>query len=128
MDTVDMSSLVPSFPEFDLPTPPLALSWSDTQFEIIAEYVKEFQRNLDDETDIGVMLTNFGHSVLMEVTEIRAEYPVLMVFKGFVNGKEATLIQHINQLNFLLTTVPKLPETPHRQVVIKGFTADSEAE
>ena len=38
------------------------------------------------------------------------------VFKGFVDGKESTLIQHMNQLNFLLTSVEKEPERPKRRI------------
>lgn len=104
-----------------VPPPPMAYSFSDTQFEIIKKYVLDFQRQLDNEHDIGVMLTNFGNTVVMEITEIGYEKSVLMVFRGFVNGRKATLIQHINQLNFMLTTVPKPKEKPHRTI---GFTAN----
>ena len=102
-------------------TPPSAYSFSDTQFKIIKKYVLDFQESLDSEHDVGVMLTNFGSTVLMEVTEIGYEKSVLMVFKGFVNGRNSTLIQHISQLNFLLTSVPKAPDKPHRTI---GFTAN----
>ena len=59
----------------------------------------------------------------MQVTQVSYEDPVLMVFKGFVNGREATLIQHINQLNFMLTSVEKEPDRPKRQI---GFTANQD--
>lgn len=96
-------------------------AYSDTQFEIIKRYVLDFQRSLDGEHDIGLMLTNFGSSVLMEVTHIGYERSVLMVFTGLVNGRPSTLIQHINQLNFLLTSVEKAPDAPKRKI---GFTAN----
>ncbi len=104
---------------------PVAYSYSDTQFEIIKKYVLDFQKSLDSEHDVGVMLTNFGSTVLMEVTEIGYEESVLMVFKGYVDGRNATLIQHINQLNFLLTSVPKPVNVPKREI---GFTANWAAE
>ena len=91
----------------DLPTQHM---WSDTQFEIIKKYIQDFESKVDSEHEVGLLLTSFGQSVLMQVTYVTYEKSVLMVFKGFVNGKEATLIQHINQLNFLLTTVEKEPE------------------
>ena len=59
----------------------------------------------------------------MYVTQASYEDPVLMVFKGFVNGREATLIQHINQLNFMLTSVEKEPDRPKRKI---GFISDDE--
>ena len=61
-------------------------------------------------------ITNFGHSVTMHVTEIGYEKSVLMIFKGYVNGKMSTLIQHISQLNFLLTSVPKENDRPKRPI------------
>ena len=109
----DLSSLV-------VEPPPIAYSYSDTQFEVIKRYVEDFQANLDNEHDVGLLLTNFGATTLMEVTEISYEESVLMVFKGYVNGRMSTLIQHVSQLNFLLTSVEKSPEIPKRQI---GFTA-----
>lgn len=100
---------------------PINHAYSDTQFEIIKKYVLDFQESLDSEHDVGMMLTNFGNSILMEVTEIGYEKSVLMVFKGLVNGRQSTLVQHINQLNFLLTSVPKSPDIPKREI---GFTAN----
>lgn len=43
-----------------------------------------------------------------------------MVFKGYVNGKFSTLIQHVSQLNFLLTSIEKEPDRPKRTI---GFVA-----
>ena len=110
-------------PVVSLPRIPLAESYSDTQFEIIKNYVQEFQAGLDAEHDVGLLLTNFGQSVLMEVTSISYEYPVLMVFRGFVSGKQSTLIQHVSQLSFLLTSVPKAPDIPKRRI---GFSVSQE--
>lgn len=104
-----------------MPPPPIAHSYSDTQFEIIKKYVLDFQASLDNEHDVGLLLTHFGQSMLMEVTEIGYEESVLMVFRGYVNGNKATLIQHISQLNFLLTSIPKAPDKPKKAI---GFTAN----
>ncbi len=62
------------------------------------------------------MLTNFGQSVLMQVTEVSYEESVVLIFRGgYVNGKMSTLIQHINQLNFLLTSMEKEPEKTEKK-------------
>lgn len=97
--------------------------WSDTQFEILKKHIMDFEAALDDEHEVGLLLTNFGQSVLMHVTDITYEKSVLMVFNGYVNGKQATLIQHISQLNFLLTTVENSPERPKRRI---GFLSPEE--
>lgn len=99
---------------------PLAYSYSDTQFEILKQYIQSFEKNLDNDHEVGIMLTNFGQSVTMIVTEISYEESVIMVFKGFVNGTPSTLIQHVSQLNFLLTSVPREPDVPKRKI---GFSA-----
>jgi len=120
-----------SLPEFHLPDyshllgepvivdSPHNHMWADEQFKILKKYIRNFEKSLDSEHEVGILLTHFGHSVLMQVTEIRCEEPVLMVFKGYVDRREATLIQHINQLNFLLTSIPKEPDRPKRKI---GFT------
>lgn len=105
----------------DLSPLPIAYSYSDTQFEIIKRYILEYQSSLDPEHDVGILLTHFGQSLLMEVTEIGYEQSVLMVFRGYVNGRFSTLIQHVSQLNFLLTSIPKEPDKPKRKI---GFISD----
>lgn len=106
---------MPEIPEINVDTPAQHM-WADEQFEILKRYIQEFEHSLDAEHEVGIMMTNFGQSVLMQVTQVSYEDPVLMVFKGFVNGREATLIQHINQLNFMLTSVEKEPDRPKRQI------------
>jgi hypothetical protein len=103
---------------------PIALSYSDTQFEILRKYIQDFEKTLDSEHEVGMLLTNFGQTVKMRVTDITYEEPVLMVFKGYVGDKKSTLLQHISQLNFLLTSIDKLPE---KEKITIGFHApDSE--
>lgn len=121
----DLEGMFPKIPDPSelLKTEPLpiAYSYSDTQFEIIKRYIATFQASLDNEHDVGIALANFGGWKVMEVTHIGYEKSVLMVFRGFVDGKESVLIQHVSQLNFLLTTVSKKPEEPKRTI---GFSVD----
>lgn len=121
---------IPNFqlPQIKIPEPPvinidtpIQHMWVDEQFDILKRYIQEFESSLDAEHEVGIMMTNFGQSVLMQVTQVTYEDPVLMAFKGYVNSREATLIQHINQLNFMLTTVEKEPDRPKRQI---GFVAN----
>ena len=103
----------------DISPLPIAYSYSDTQFEILKKYIEEYQSTLDDEHEVGLLLTNFGQSTLMHVCEIGYEESVLIIFNGYVNGKYSTLVQHISQLNFLITSVEKEPDRPKREI---GFT------
>lgn len=102
-----------NIPDIDVPTQHV---WSDTQFSIIKKYIEDFENTLDEEHEVGLWLTNFGQSFLMEVEYITYEEPVLLVFKGYVNGAKATLIQHINQLNFLLQSIKKESKEPKRKI------------
>lgn len=117
---IDTSNIIKAIDAAEIDTP-VQHMWADEQFEILKRYIQDFERSLDAEHEVGIMMTNFGQSVLMQVTQVTYEDPVLMVFKGYVNGREATLIQHINQLNFMLTTVEKEPDRPKRQI---GFVAN----
>lgn len=88
-------------------------------FQVILDYIDNFQNELDSEHEASVYLANFGQNILLDVTQIICEPPSLIVFKGFFNGKPSTLIQHIDQLNFLLTSVEKKPDLPKRKI---GFS------
>lgn len=121
MNNFDFQNI--TLPKINLPEPPdieidtpIQHMWADEQFEILKRYIQEFEHSLDPNLEVGIMMTNFGQAVLMQVTQVTYEDPVLMVFKGFVNGREATLIQHINQLNFMLTSVEKEPDRPKRKI------------
>jgi hypothetical protein len=119
----DYSFLNTQIPKIKMPDLPTHYMWSSTQFEIIKRHIQQYEKSLDSEHEVGVMLTNFGQSVLMQVTEVSYEESVVLIFRGYVNGKMSTLIQHINQLNFLLTSMEKEPEKPKRRI---GFISPSE--
>lgn len=112
---------VPNVETFKIDTP-FQHMFVDEQFDIIKNYIQEFEMMLDTEHEVGVMMTNFGQSVIMQVTEITYKDPVLLIFKGYVNGKMSILIQHMNQLNFLLTSLEKVTKEPKRQI---GFAIPS---
>lgn len=92
--------------------PALGEMYASTQFNFLKEIIEDYEKKIPDDSNVAIWLTNFGQQFLMQVTQVTYKDPVLIVFKGFVEGKESTLIQHINQLNFLLTTTPKSPEEP----------------
>lgn len=108
--------VVPNLKLPDIEPLPIAYSYSDTQFEILQKYILEYSNTLDEDHEVALLLTNFGQTILMQVTEISYEESVLMIFKGYVNGKMSTLIQHVSQLNFLLTSVEKEPDAPKRLI------------
>lgn len=80
---------------------------ADWKYEKIIEQIREFEKTLDAEHEIALKLASFGSSITMAVTHIGYQNPDLLYFYGFVNGTDAQLIQHMNQLNFLLTSVER---------------------
>lgn len=95
---------------------------ADTQYEIIKSTIAGFEKSLDEEHEVAIQLASFGQSITMHVVDIGYSNPSLMHFYGFVNGAKSELIQHINQLNFLLLATPKLdPEQPARRI---GFVQE----
>ena len=119
---MDLGTDVPNLSRYNMESPKENM-WADDQFRILREQIQLFEETLDDEHEVGLMMTNFGQTVTMQVMEITYANPVLMIFRGYVNGRKATLIQHINQLNFMLTSVPLLPNEPKRSI---GFIDASE--
>ena len=118
---LDLGVEVPNLSRYNMESPRENI-WADDQFRILREQIQLFEASLDEEHEVGLMMTNFGQTVTMQVMEITYENPVLMIFRGYVNGRRATLIQHINQLNFMLTSVPVLPNEPKRSI---GFIDSS---
>ncbi len=63
--------MMPKFnlPDINIPTveidTPIQHMWADEQFEIIKKYIEEFEASLDTEHEVGMLLTNFGQSILM---------------------------------------------------------------
>ncbi len=91
---------------------------ADWKYEKIMEQIHDFEETLDAEHEIALKLASFGSSITMIVTDY--QNPDLLYFYGFVNGKDAQLIQHMNQLNFLLTSVEREDKSkPARRI---GFS------
>lgn len=112
-----MNFEIPIYKPPELPDMPQWHMWAETQFEIIKRYIQDFESKLDPALAVGLLLTNFGREITMNVTEIGFEESVMMVYKGFVNGSPATLLQHMNQISFLLTEIPRpQPETPRTPI------------
>lgn len=110
------NNLASSISDLESVEVPSAYMYSDTQFEILKKYVSDYEKTLDSEHEVAMILTNFGQTITMQVTHIGYEKYALMVYKGFVNGNPATLIQHVNQINFLLTSIPKPDDRPKQKI------------
>ena len=83
--------------------------------QAIKDYVEEFERELDDEHEIGIRLASFGGVVVFHAEQIGFSKPNVITFYGVTEeGERVQLIQHVSQLNFLLKAVKKRDDKPTR--------------
>lgn len=97
---------------------------ADWKYEKIVEQIKDFQDSLDSEHEVALLLASFGSTITLAVTDIGYQNPDLLYFYGYVDGKESQLIQHMSQLNFLLTSVERADKSkPARRI---GFSTNDD--
>ena len=91
---------------------------ADNQYEILRDTILKFQNNLNEDEEVAVLLSSFGQSVLVIVNAISYSNPCLLHFHGFLeDGTRIELVQHQNQLNFLLLANKKPdPLKPARRI------------
>lgn len=89
----------------------------------IIRHVKDFESSLNDEQEVMILAASFGSSVTFYISSIEFNKPNLIIFHGLTEtGGSTRLIQHCNQLNFLLQAVPKHDPDEARTPI--GFTHD----
>lgn len=84
--------------------------------------IQRYQASISDTEDVAMQLVQFNQSVTILVRKIGYSGYNLVCFHGEdTGGKPLELIQHVQQLNFLLMVVPKPePEKPKRQIGFVG--------
>lgn len=98
----------------------------DSRAEQVAYYlyeeIRDYQNYLPDTEDVAMSIVQFNQSITILVKEIGYIGYNLVCFHGEdTSGKPLELIQHVQQLNFLLMVVPKpAPEVPKRQIGFVG--------
>lgn len=103
---------------------------TEIQLGSTAEYVAynlyreilKYQENLKNTEDVAMKLVQFSSTTTILVKEIGySGYNLICFYGEDTNGKPLELIQHIQQLNFLLMVVPKIePEVPKRKIGFVG--------
>ena len=96
---------------------PRDYNMADWKFEKLIEQIKDFEEGLDDDHEVALKLASFGSAIMMYVVTIGYQNPDMLYFYGFVDGQPALLIQHMSQLNFLITSVEKIDkDKPARRI------------
>ena len=123
------SNIYPFSPEFDhrnirgiSATMTLAeieeMSTAESVAKNLYQEIIKYQESLPESDDVALRVVQFNQSVTIFVDSIGYIGYNLISFSGTdSSGKPQELIQHVSQLNFLLTVVPKpTPEAPKRVV------------
>lgn len=98
---------------------------ADWAYEKIMDQIRDFEAELDKDHEVGVSLAAFGAPTVMAVESLGYQNPDILYFYGTVNGRPAQLIQHVSQLNFLLTSVDRAdPTKPPRRIGFERSNPD----
>ncbi|HEY6873080.1 MAG TPA: DUF6173 family protein [Geobacteraceae bacterium] len=84
-------------------------------YKRLAEYINDFESDLDEEHEIGARLVSFGSTVVFHIENIGYYGPDIISFDGINDkGEKVQLIQNISQLSVLLVAMKKIGENPRR--------------
>lgn len=89
------------------------------QYELLIKSIQAFQKELNSDEKVVLLLASFGQRIRLYVTDIGYADPSLIFFYGYIEGQNtiAQLIQHVTQLNFLITSAKRLNEDqPARRI------------
>ena len=91
--------------------------------ENIHQEILEYQSKLPDNEDVAMCVVQFNQSMIIRVDSIGYIGYNLIRFGGKnSDGKPIEVVQHVSQLNFLLTIVPKpVVSVPKRKI---GFVQE----
>lgn len=114
-----MRPVLPRIPE---PVPSAERLTAQTYRQLQQE-IREFERNLDAEDEVGLRLAHFGNTVV-HVRYVAHRRPELLVFYGKnEKGQDVQLIQHYTRIDLLLVRV-KRNSKPRRTIGFAPWTEE----
>lgn len=91
----------------------------------IIKMINDFDAEIAQTDEVGIKLVTFGNAITFNVTHVGYSNPSLIMFSGIRldNGSYVNLVQHVSQISFLLTAVPRSnPEEPKKQIGFIDFS------
>ena len=100
--------------KLDTPIPKMPRLKSDAEWthERLKKYIEDFEKELDDEHQVGIKLVSFGNGNSFYVEDIGYWGPDLICFYCYDKNTESEvqLIQNVSQINLLLMALPIIKE------------------
>lgn len=113
MNNRDLAQLIEQSRSFSLPSS--ATNSAKWTYERLVDYINDFEKELDDEHEIGARLVSFGSTITFHIQDIGYWGPDIISFTGVDdNSQRVKLIQHTSQLSVLLIAVTKTEEKARR--------------
>src|SRR5258708_5811223 len=112
-------------PRFDMPPvqpmPKMDGHLASGFHERLQKMVRDFENELDSDSEVGVRLVSFGQVLTFHLANIGYWNPLLITFEGETdNGEPVKLIQNVSQISILLMRLPRRVD-PQRKPI--GFRA-----
>lgn len=108
-----------------LKTLPGQIAEASTSVEVcklLKSVFQAFEHSINPDEEIALALSSFGVQHQIVVDSVAALGVNLIVIRGIEGGVSVSLVQHLNQLSFLLVPVKKAqPDAPRRKI---GFTSE----
>lgn len=103
-------------PPYTLPrVPDSQVNPAKWMYTRLKEYIKDFEKTLDSEHEVGARLVTFGNAVTFHIQDLGYYGPDIISFDGVDDqGQAVQLIQHTSQLSVLLMAVRKQADQPRR--------------
>jgi hypothetical protein len=90
----------------------------------LVQQIRRFEQTLDKEHEVGMQLVCFGQSIQFSVARMGYMNPSIIWFDGGLpDGSNVQLVQHVNQISFLLIAVKR--QDPERPKSLIGFCRPS---
>lgn len=90
--------------------------------------IQAYDETLDEAHEVGIRLVSSGQTLTFHFGGMGYADPSLISFTGETDaGEPLELIQHVSQINLLLTTLPRLhPEKPKAKFRLERIEAEDE--
>lgn len=110
---------IPKIESLDIVNPNLASEF----YKRLTTKINDFNRELENEYEVGLMLVNFGQSITFHVEDLGYWNPSLITFSGHTeDGDPVELIQHTTQISVLLMKLKREePEKPKKPIGFKTW-------
>lgn len=97
-----------------MPTPSQRANPAEWMHERIVRSIVDFEKQLDQDHEIGARLVNFGSNTTFHIEDVGYWGPDIIIFYGKSQDGKVELLQHISQLSVLLVALKKVHEEPRR--------------